>query len=321
MCFNCFKVAFLFIGALVGAGFASGSEIIVFFGNSGIISPLIGGLIIGILSLLFAFCGKVLLKKNKVNVGFNYIIYLTTIITYIAMIAGAESLIRDCFNIRYVGLVSGIIVAIISNYNMKFTKNLNFIIVPVIIILMIIIAVKVDFLPFNGKVKMGSSLLYATMNILLGGILLVKECEKMSSKSIYLTCGIITVVTCVMLAIMYNIAMNKPDFAMPVFEVARGLGYSIIACFIIYFSIFSTLLGAGKLINDMTKTAISFKYGGTVFLVLLTIVCYNANFKFIVNTFYPITGYVGLIICLYIISISVINTFPKLSKQKIANKI
>ncbi|MCI8485542.1 MAG: hypothetical protein HFJ20_00100, partial [Clostridia bacterium] len=64
---NILKVIFVIIGTLIGAGFASGKEIYIFFnkyGICGIIGILVSGLILGILVYKVFY---ILIKQRKIN--------------------------------------------------------------------------------------------------------------------------------------------------------------------------------------------------------------------------------------------------------------
>ena len=54
-----FRTAMLYVGAVIGAGFATGKEIVTFFGGKGIVSAIIAGLLLGVFCSVFLLCGKI----------------------------------------------------------------------------------------------------------------------------------------------------------------------------------------------------------------------------------------------------------------------
>ena len=44
---RCLQVCFIYIGAIIGAGFATGREIMLYFGGSGMFSGIVAGILMG----------------------------------------------------------------------------------------------------------------------------------------------------------------------------------------------------------------------------------------------------------------------------------
>ena len=63
---NCLKVVFVIIGTLIGAGFASGQEVYLFFYSYGI-KGIIGIFISSILMEIVIYKTLILVKENDIN--------------------------------------------------------------------------------------------------------------------------------------------------------------------------------------------------------------------------------------------------------------
>ena len=154
---NILKIVFVIIGTLIGAGFASGKEIYLFFfseGMNGIFGIIISSLIMGYI----IYKSLVLIKKyeiskykdfleivmNKRKNGyfnfkniFNIIINIFILITFFVMIAGFGAYFSQ--EIGWDSLIGSIILAIITyiifNYDIKGVVNVNGIIIPILIVL------------------------------------------------------------------------------------------------------------------------------------------------------------------------------------------
>ena len=161
-----FKLVFLFVGVVIGAGFATGSEIVLYFKNSGYISVVISGIIMGLLSIAFCYFGKLQSKYKIMKNLTKIVVFLSSIITYCIMISGTSELIYNQFGIKYFGIITGFVVAIIMLYDIRIIKILNLIIVPLIVLIMLVILIIGGGELYSGF-DFSSSLKYAGMNMRL----------------------------------------------------------------------------------------------------------------------------------------------------------
>lgn len=288
------KIAFFFIGAMIGAGFSSGSELMVFFGESGIVGVLISAVFIGLLVFFFQYMSVVFNNYPRVKKIVDWLMVLSSIISFIAMTAGANEVITDTFRVNNVGVISALAVSVMCVFSMRFLKNVNAVVVPLIVVLMILIIAKTDLLPLPTGVSVFRSASYAAMNVLLGGYLLSTECAKKKAKDKLIITLIITVVVAIMMIIVYLISQEAKFSDMPVFEVARRYEMATVSGIIIYLAIFSTLIGAGKVIFDNLSDFTGSKWIALFSLVIVSLIGRSVGFGFMVRTFYPITGYVSI---------------------------
>lgn len=322
-----FKNVFLFIGAMIGAGFATGAELMVFFSDGSLWSVLLSGLFTAVLSFVFCLFGRIGSKSKVFDRTLSVAIYLSSIITFIAMIGGANLIMQEGFNIKLIGFISGLIVSVIAIFNMDKIKIMNLIIMPIVIILIAVMASKTQFELTNATVSVTKSITYVGMNLLLAGFLLADGSKEMNIKQSAICCLIIGIVITVLIAVMLNISMQGGG-GMPVIDFARQIGYNNVATVIVYCAIITTMIGAAKIIHDKTalwlakdKVNARHKFMSCIYMLLLTIVVANCDFDTIVKTLYPLTGYAGVIVCIAI-SIRVIMNYISMVKKKavIGNK-
>lgn len=158
-----FSSAFVIIGVIIGAGFASGKEIYSFFliyGKNGIIGMVIS---IGIIGFLI-YKSLTIIKENNINtyqewIGIlipsgknkkrieqilNIIINGFMLITFYVMCAGFTAYFKQEFGTNEV--CSGVILAALSykilNKNLNAIYVLNTIIIPLIIIILLLLGIK-----------------------------------------------------------------------------------------------------------------------------------------------------------------------------------
>jgi len=68
--FKCLQICFIYIGSIIGAGFATGREIMLYFGDNGILSGIAAGVAMGILCGLFLFSAKSFARLKISRNGF-----------------------------------------------------------------------------------------------------------------------------------------------------------------------------------------------------------------------------------------------------------
>ena len=157
---NIFSCVFVIIGAIIGAGFASGKEIYTFFfvyGEKGIIGLVISFLLIGYiiyksLKIIKKYNIKnynefleIIIPKNEIiKTMINFIINTFLLITFFIMCAGFCAYFNQEFGINTIN--SGIFIATISylilNKNAKGIFLINSILIPLIIFFLIILGFK-----------------------------------------------------------------------------------------------------------------------------------------------------------------------------------
>ena len=156
---NVLKVVFVIIGTLIGAGFASGQEVYLFFfsyGMKGLIGILISSIIIGVviystfnilnkykINTYKDFLNILIPKNTKLKIIANFIINIFILITFFIMIAGFGAYFEQEIGInRLVGsLILAIITFIVFMTSIKGVVKVNELIVPILIGFIFIIGI------------------------------------------------------------------------------------------------------------------------------------------------------------------------------------
>lgn len=297
---NAVKVSCLFIGAVVGAGFATGREVILFFGNSGSLTPLIAGLLMGCASGVFLFVGKFapsggiwrLLARIT-----DFLVFCAMVITFAVMCSAAEQLFSDAFDVSLVGLACGIICAIASSFEMKFIKNISFTLVAALTVSIAVMYFMCD--KVHGQyIDLFSAFKYCGMNMLTGGCLIKDEGKRMKNGEIFL-CSLITAVICALLLVMvYVVASVNAECDMPVYEFALKNHAAALGGILIVAAILSTLLGAGRATCTYMEGFFSSSAMPVIFLCSIAVIGYSMDFSAAVDTYYPVIGVFGSCVCI-----------------------
>ena len=242
---NVFKIVFVIIGTLIGAGFASGQEIYVFFfsyGIKGFIGIIISSVVMGV--LIYKTLGiinkyninsykdllDILIKNKKENKYFNYkniinlIINIFILVTFFIMIAGFGAYFEQQFGIN--SLVGSSILAILNFVifltNVKGVIKANELLVPMLIVFLVIIGF-INIIDIN-IVKLGnytirtnqsnyilSAIIYASYNSILLIPVLITLKKYINTKKQILFISLISTIIVILLATIIFLILIRVD--------------------------------------------------------------------------------------------------------------
>ena len=297
--FNAIKVTAMFIGAIVGAGFATGREVILYFGAYGYLTPVVSGLMMGAVSAVFLAAGKYA-QAGGIWGAFNklvdFFVFASMVITFAVMCSALEELSMACFAVPLVGLSGGIICGILSCFDIKFIKNISSVLVAVLIAcaaVLYFLCTKMH----AGDIDAVSAFEYCGMNMLTGGCLIKDEGKRMSGRQIALCSALNGGIAALLLGLVYTIACCNSSSSMPVFVFAAGRGLSVLGGALIIAAVLSTLLGAGRVAFVYLSGYFTSPVLPVLFLCLLSVLGFTLNFSAAVDVFYPFIGYFGVAVC------------------------
>lgn len=315
---------FLIVGTIIGAGFASGREISVFFARFGVYSLFF----LPILFLIFYYVFKLLLsigkdKKfdniyklhafTKNSVFMNALICLTFIVFTSAMFSGAVEILAINF-ISVPAIVFYLVLIVICYFVLKFgfkgLVKLNAVLVPILIFAIITLCVfatfspvtDATFIPENTKVYELplSILLYAMSNILLSYYLIIKAGNTLDEKAIKKVSFISSTIICVVIFISIVCLIKNGSAIMETDMPFVALSYRMGELFNIFFSTMVLMAILTTLFSGLFTTyeALPFKKAKSIITIFFVIALSLLGFKQIVNYIYPIIGIVGISVIL-----------------------
>ena len=144
------KVVFVIIGTLIGAGFASGQEVYIFFysyGINGLLGIIVSGIIIGFtiyktLKILeknninnYKDFLNVFIKNKRINEFANAIINIFILVSFYIMIAGFGAYLEQEINLNSIlgSSILTILCFILFKTNIKGIVKINEILIPILI--------------------------------------------------------------------------------------------------------------------------------------------------------------------------------------------
>ena len=340
---NCIKIALVIIGALIGAGFASGQEMYLFFfsyGKRGIFGIAVSAILLGII----IYKTMIIIKKNKITTYkefllsivpekwrkekvleiINIIINIFILITFYIMIAGFGGYLAETIKIPQIigSSILAIMCVIIMSKETKGIVKVSEIIVPILIVFIVVIGVytvistnvanKIEQMNIiNGSSWLVSGVLYASYNtILLIPVLIsvnnIIDRREVSKTSIVITFMIFLLATAVFVS-MLKIDVNIKRIEMPVsYVISTQLSkLKVLYGIVILTSILTTAISliAGLMQNVKEKSNKK---------IMLCLICISSifisqiGFSALINFLYPIFGYIGIIQILLIAIFSIL---------------
>lgn len=334
------KIVFVIIGALIGAGFASGQEIYVFFyayGMKGIIGIIISSTLIGyIIYKTFKIIQKndistyrefleIIIgrdKKNLISI-LNIIINTFLLVTFFIMISGFGAYFEQQLGIN--SLIGSVILAILCYIVfMTSTKGIvkvSTIIVPFLIFFIIYIGIQIlgiiDISNIqqytinnnNSLMFILKSILYSSYNsiLLIPVLITLKDYLKNNRINKYtsiLTTIIVATLSIILFLILSKIDVNIEKLEMPAVYLVSKLSniLATIYGFIILSSIFTTSISVGNsFIQNICEKKKSYQHIALI-MCITSVFISKIGFSNLVQILYPFFGYLGIIQIVKIVS-------------------
>ena len=321
-----FSIVLVIIGALIGAGFASGQEIYSFFYSYGAIG-LIGIIVTCILISLTIYKSlkiiksnqindynqflKVFIKNEKITKNINKIINILLLITFYIMIAGFGAYFEQEIGVSKIigSAILAIITGIVFFTDVKGVLKVSEYIVPILIIF-IVIAGGMNLITLENEAEIPiaksgwllSSITYCSYNIILLIPVLISLRNQITQKSnikyIAIICSIIMITMSIMIyMLLLKVDVDISTLEMPIVYAIRKnfLYFKNIYAFIILSSIFTTAISIGiGLLQNISKNKKGYSQF-VLFMCITSLFVSNIGFSKLVNFIYPLFGYLGIL--------------------------
>ena len=314
-----FSIVLVIIGALVGAGFASGQEIYSFFysyGSIGIVGIIITCCLISLMiykSLRIIYSNKInsydeflniFIKNEKVTKAISVVINILLLVTFYIMVAGFGAYFEQEIGVKRIigSSILVIMTAIVFFTSVKGVMKVSEYVVPLLIFFIIIIGGK-NLLTISSNteslyIKRGwliSSIIYCSYNMILLIPVLISIRKQITKKEnikyISILCGILMIIMSLLLYILLmKVDVELSTIEMPIVYVIRTFfkQYKTIYAFIILTSIFTTAISIGigllQNANDDKRKYLHL----VIFMCVTGLIVSNIGFSKLVNLMYPV---------------------------------
>ena len=327
-------IIFSIIGALIGAGFASGQEMYIFFYKYGIYGIL--GLILCsvLISLVIYKTFKIIYLNKKINnyqdfleiifhpqkekhkyLNFSYIsniiINAFLLITFYIMISGFGAYFEQEFGIsRIIGaLILAVISFVILLKDIEGVTKANSIIVPILIIIISIISFNniknMEVAKLSTELNFNwimQAIVYCSYNMILVVPVLVGLKKYIKSKKQIITISILSGIIVFALAIsifllLTKVNINFDNLQMPAVYVIdyNFPQFRVVYGIVILLSIFTTAISIGiSFLKNIVKDKKNFPQFVGI-MCISGVAISNIGFSNLVKMLFPVFGYLGII--------------------------
>ena len=282
----------LFIGSIVGAGFATGQEVLLFFGEDGVGSLVVASLFMALCAFAFMEIGARRAMDPRLSLATESLVSFSSLAVYAAMIAASEEVLLSLTGQAGLSLLLASAVSIVSGKGVARLSALNLIAVPFMTVIILLVGMR-----SGGRVVGGfhplSALSYGGMNLLFSGAMMVKEGEGSSLAGRLLASILSGVLIFLLLFFMRRSVSAGSD--MPFLDAAFREGLGTLARIALLLAILTTMASCAHLcIRPLAAlTGDALLAGGVVTLVGIGLSAFG--FAPIVRVSYPVVSYLGLV--------------------------
>ena len=320
------SITLVIIGALIGAGFASGQEIFSFFyiyGKNGIYGILIMSILIGIFiykSLKIIYQKQVynyndflnlFIKDTKIRNVILWIVNVLLLVSFYIMVAGFGAYFEQEIGInRIIGsIVLNLLCVIVFFSNIKGVLKASNLIVPFLIFFIFFIGIKnivqirtIDFYQMKNNWIL-SMLIYNSYNfILLMPVLISLKKQITKEKNIKKVSILVTIIILILSISIFFLLLNAnikeiENQEMPIVYIISNYfnKYKKIYAFIVLASIFTTAISGGiGFLQNISKNSNSYPQF-VLFMCITSLLMSNIGFSKLLNFIYPVFGYIGIL--------------------------
>lgn len=311
-----FMVVFLIFGTVVGSGFSSGKEIMVYFSRFGKLSYLYIALSAILFFAVFYFflrCGKAVIKVLEKSKFINFLVATISFVFCASMFAGTRNLLSYfplLWDVALTVLLIGLCIWL-SLCGIRGLQKFNLYLMPTVTVLFLIV---LFFCMANGsgvhmQVKPLAGLLYSplyvALNTSMSGLVIARVGEGLSKKQTVFACLLTTLLLLVFLFLGNSVLLNNADSfssVMPFLFLAKQNFAVFVLCFIVIFvGCITTLLSLCFTLKTAFDAVIKNKLVCAATACLLPFFFSFFGFSAIVSLLYPICSVLGILILFYLI--------------------
>ncbi|ASN06551.1 YkvI family membrane protein [Virgibacillus necropolis] len=330
-------LAATYVGTVVGAGFATGKEIVTFFSINGAL----GAIGIAISGLLFIVVGtKIMVISARIQaysyqelneylfgstIGkvVNIFIFLVVVCVTSVILSGAGAIFHEQLGLPYqLGVIATLLLSyIVLLKGLKGIYAINSYIVPLMIIFSLFVAGSIfNYYPhelleqvipdrFPEHLSWAvSPFAYSAFNLMTAQVVLVPLGKEIRDEHIIRWGGFWggLVLFFILLASHFSLSVFPETFLheIPMAEIVKHFGtlIHVLFLFVIYGEIFNSVVGNVFGITRQLKATFNLRYQHAVLVILLVIFLISqAGYGKLLSVLYPLFGYIGLFFLVFLL--------------------
>ncbi|WP_191561968.1 hypothetical protein [Metabacillus idriensis] len=325
--FQVVQIAAVYVGTVVGAGFATGREIVEFFTQYGIYG-ILGILICGFFFIHLGAKMMIISKKIRANsyqdlnlflfgksfgpvINFFMLVVLFGVTS--VMLSGAGAIFEEQLQLsRQMGVIVTIVLTIIAmSFGSKGLFSVNIVVVPLLIIFSLLIAISsFDVHKFSAfQHESGpsfkwliSAISYAAFNLAMAEAVLVPLAQEVEDERVVKWGGIVGGATLTFILLSSHFALttlpNVVSFDIPMAEVMKtsAISFYLIFIMVIYGEVFTSVIGnlfglerhLVRVVSIPRMYIILFLLSGAFFVSQI-------GYSSLIAFLYPLFGYMSIV--------------------------
>lgn len=312
--FDVFVTVLIVFGTVVGAGFASGNEIVVFFSRFGSLSYLfitIAGVLLFVVLYFLLRKGSVIAQIIENNKFLNILSMIVSLVFCATMFAGIESLLS--FFPVWLHIVLTILMLLgcvfVTMKGIGGIEKVNLFLMPVLFLGFLFVLIFLGNTSSNfsfeasGKFGIWYCVLYVALNTAMNVFVFSKQGQKLNKKQTFFACLFsVLILEFFLLFSNYILLKNPESFVseMPILYVCKDNFLIFILEFIvILIGCFSTLISLCFTIKINSKKIIKNNLFCIFLSVFLPYIFSCIGFSEIISFLYPICSIIGIFIILF----------------------
>jgi len=293
-CFRGVKAAALFVGSVVGAGFATGQEVSLFFGGDGVWSLVVASLFMAVCAFAFLDMGAKRVGMGQgLRLATDSAVALSSFAVYAAMIAAAEEVLHRLTGVSGLSVLLAVGVSLVASKRISWVTGLNLVAVPLMAAVIVVVGVRSEAVT-GGAFHPLRALAYGGMNLLFSGALMIGEGEKLTFGERVTASVAAGAMIFVMLLYMHRCTAGAGGSEMPFLAAASRDGLGTFASLALLLAIVTTMAGCAYLLIDrltaLTRDCTLSLSATTLAGVLTSLV----GFAPLVAYAYPVVSFLGL---------------------------
>ncbi|MBE5738618.1 MAG: hypothetical protein E7354_02705 [Clostridiales bacterium] len=314
-----FLLVCILLGSFLGAGFASGKEIVTYFTVFGIdsnISIVLATIILffvmvfyfSVSSKVAGFSGVIRLFFGKFSSVISALFVLCIFILVSTMFAGASSIASAIDVVSWAILIPTSIIVFICNYfSLKGISRINAVVIPFMLMVILMVYGVGDISFENGFSIMSSvsAINYVFINMLMMGILIIEIGKGYSKREWFFASMLFSICIGVLLLIANNSLFVVGDLSidMPILYLAKEKGCVLYICTIIsiWLALLTSIISNVFVLETYFDKVIKNRSIRLMLIIAISVIVSMLGFDIMVGYLYSFIGAVGLLFMIVLI--------------------
>ena len=287
---ECVRIAFLYVGAFVGAGFASGSEIQLYFGNANLLTLLLSALLTGGFCTLFLCLGSL---RVRVCGALHFALDTLFAVSGVIVAGVMLSSLTELTGTPYAAVGLALLCAISLLFGEKGVKTFCSLAVPLIAFSLFLVAIRAKG-SVTGSFQGGQAVKYAAMNVFFEFGLMLREGKNISLKWCLLT-GICVVVITFLLLLPMRSVIGDVQQTLPFVSRSASLGFGWLSVITMFAAVGSTVAGCFSLGTEPLRKLFP-QSVCTLMVATVALSIAAGDFTRLIGKVYPVFSAFGIVL-------------------------